>query len=353
MGTLAITMGVYTLLWHPEYTVDRGAVKNIIDGIEQPYLQAQMAVPVSLSQMLPPGLLGLFAIYMIGASVSTDNSSYHSWGSIFLQDIVMSFRSKPFEAKEHLRYLRFSIIGIGAFAFIFSSFVTLKDYIHMWFAITGAIYVGGASCAIIGGLYWKHGTTQGAFAGLLTGSTLSVTGVIIKQIKGDELKMFGHEINGLHIGICCAFIAFTMYFIVSLITKKQAFNLDKLLHRGSYAIKEDVVENADKKQKRSWFTEFLHVNQEFTRWDKFIYYSSYAWIFFWIGVFIIGTSWNSINEISTESWKKWWGFHLGIQAFTAVIIGIWFFLGGLRDLRRLFKDLKNNDEDQSDDGFVR
>ena len=33
-----------------------------------------------------------------------------------------------------------------------------------------AVYVGGAGAAIIGGLYWKKGTTAGATSALFTGS---------------------------------------------------------------------------------------------------------------------------------------------------------------------------------------
>ena len=67
----------------------------------------------------------------------------------------MPFRKKPFSTKEHLTYLRWSIVLIGIISFIFSLLWTMKDFIGYVFEITAAIYVGGASCAIIGGLYWK------------------------------------------------------------------------------------------------------------------------------------------------------------------------------------------------------
>jgi hypothetical protein len=51
----------------------------------------------------------------------------------------------------------------------------------MFFAITGAIFTAGAGAAIIGGLYWKRGTTSGAWAALIIGAVLSVSGIIIQQ----------------------------------------------------------------------------------------------------------------------------------------------------------------------------
>ena len=171
LGTVAFAVAAYVLIWNPIYNDIQNQIITTTSSINDPYIQSQMLVPIAMRELLPAGLLGLFAIFMIGSSVSTDDSAYHSWGSIFLQDVIMPFRKKPFSTNEHLTYLRWSIVLIGIISFIFSSLWTMKDFINMWFEITAAIYVGGASCAIIGGLYWKKGTTTGAWAGLITGSS--------------------------------------------------------------------------------------------------------------------------------------------------------------------------------------
>ncbi|MBK1875280.1 sodium:solute symporter family protein [Pelagicoccus mobilis] len=347
MGTIAITMGTYTMLWNPEYAADQAVIAETINSIDQQYLQSQMLVPISLAHMLPVGLIGIFAVYMIGAAVSTDDSAYHSWGSIFLQDVVMPFRKKPFTKQQHLKYLRLSIVGIGAFAFLFSSIWTLKDYIHMWFAVTGAIYVGGASCAIIGGLYWKRGTTAAAWAGLITGSTLAVSGIFVKQALGDDFAIGDIVIHGYHISVGASVIAFTVYFVVSMLTSKgKTFNMDKLLHRGKYAVESDQVQGDN--VKRSFFARILGVNHEFSTWDKIIYYGAYGWILLGALAFFVGT----LSGMTTEQWTVWWKWHLGIQAGAAIIIGVWFFIGGLRDVRYLFRKLKEVEVDESDDGWV-
>ena len=95
-------------------------------------------------------------------------------------------------------YLNF----IPYFAVLFSSMWTMKEFIFMWFEITNAIYVGGASGAIIGGLYWSRSTTQGAWAGMLTGAILSVAGIVARQMW-PGMTFPGSEvvINGMHIAI--------------------------------------------------------------------------------------------------------------------------------------------------------
>ena len=62
--------------------------------------------------------------------------------------------------------LRLAIVGVAAFAWIFSYYFGQVSYILMFFAITATIYSGGAGSVIIGGLYWKRGTTAGAWAAM-------------------------------------------------------------------------------------------------------------------------------------------------------------------------------------------
>ncbi len=64
--------------------------------------------------------------------------------------------------EQHLRWLRRSIIGVGFFAFGFGILWTQDDYILMFMAVTGAIFLGGAGSCIVGGLYWSRGTTAPA-----------------------------------------------------------------------------------------------------------------------------------------------------------------------------------------------
>ena len=65
---------------------------------------------------------------------------------------------------QHLRVLRCSILGVGVFIFFFSLVFQQSEYIFLFFAITGAIFAGGRGAVIIGGLYWKRGTTAAAWA---------------------------------------------------------------------------------------------------------------------------------------------------------------------------------------------
>jgi len=86
------------------------------------------------------GLVGLMGAAMFGAFLSTNDTYLHSWGAIFVQDVVLPFRKTPFSPRAHLRWLRVSILGVAAFIFLFSIFIKPTQFIAMFFAITGAIF---------------------------------------------------------------------------------------------------------------------------------------------------------------------------------------------------------------------
>ena len=77
-----------------------------IAAIADPQIQKQMTVPLFLANVLPVGMMGLFASVIVACAISCDNSYLHSWGTIFVQDVLMPIRNKPLEPKRHLLWLR-------------------------------------------------------------------------------------------------------------------------------------------------------------------------------------------------------------------------------------------------------
>ena len=52
----------------------------------------------------------------------------------------------------------------------------------MFLSVTHAVYVGGAGSVIIGGLYWRRGSTLGAWASMITGGFIAVTGFLCNNV---------------------------------------------------------------------------------------------------------------------------------------------------------------------------
>jgi len=340
---LVVPIGAYTVLHHPDFLSQATQVKAALANIHSAALTSQLTVPLVLTKIFPPGLMGAFAAVMLAAFVSTHDTYLHSWGSIFIQDVVLPLRKKPFAPDQHIRVLRWSIIGVAIFIFIFSLLFKQSQYIFMFFAITGAIYAGGSGSVIIGGLYWKRGTTPAAWAAMITGSSIAVAGIVIHQIKP------GFFVNGQVFWFIAMAGAIVVYVLVSLLGKKQQFNMDKLLHRGKYLI-EDEYKIVNPQPSKG--LKMLGMGKEFTRGDKFIYVITYVWIVAWTLLFIVGTIYNLIHEVSDYAWMRFWYIYLAINLAAAVIVFFWFTVGGFIDIKAMLSRLRTMSRDQKDDGFV-
>lgn len=340
---LFVPIVAYTVLNHPDFSAVAGNVSKTLAGIDGSAVQSQLKVPLVLAQILPRGLIGAFAAMMLAASISTLDAYMHSWGSILVQDVIMPIRRKPFTPEMHLRVLRWAIVFVGLFAFLFSLIFRQSEYIFLFFAITGAIFAGGSGAVIIGGLYWKRGTTTAAWAAMITGSGIAVAGIVIHQIIPDFF------INGQWFWGISMVGASIVYITVSYFGKREEFDFDKLLHRGKYAIagEQTVVSEAPS---RGW--RMLGMGKEFTRGDKIIYILNYVWTGAWLLIFIVGTIYNLSHDVSDASWLKFWRVYLVIHVVFSTFIILWFLVGGFRDLRRMNRHLETAERDHKDDGFI-
>ena len=151
----------YVFMNHHDFQSVANSVNITLSSLETDTLKSQMRAPIVLSEVLPE--LGAFAALMLAAFISTHDTYLHSWGSIFIQDVLMPFRDKPFSKDEHIKALRYSIFGVAIFIFFFSLFFDQNQEIALYFAVTFAIFAGGVGAVIIGGLYWDRGTTEGAY----------------------------------------------------------------------------------------------------------------------------------------------------------------------------------------------
>ena len=365
-------------------------LQNVPDGntVFQKFrtLYYQMMTPTLLRKKLPVGVMGLFMLLMIMLMLSTDDSRIFNASSTLIQDVIMPFRKKPFEPKQHLFWLRFMSVAVCVFFLIVSLFFAQMDFILMFISIMCALWLGAAGPIMLGGLYTRFGTTTGAYCALIFGSGTSLAGLILQRTwsghvypwlvaSGNvkyvssffdavtsmfspyivwEMDAVKFPVNSYEIYFLAMMFGIAAYVIGSLLTYRKPFNLDRMLHRGKY----NNGESLEQKSPWNWrnvYGRLIGIDEEYSRGDKVIAWSvfGYAVVFQFFIAFVGVMIWNMISPWPAE----WWSWYFFITVIVAgIIVGsvstVWFMIGGIIDIRRLFKDLAKRVDNPLDDGWV-
>ena len=151
-------------------------------------------IPTFITMALPEWFVYLFLLSLIAAAMSTISSQLHTQGSAFGVDIYSTIREK---SKQKISQISITRIGI---------LIAIILALVMAYALPGSVVALGTSlffeiCAAaflptyIGALYWKGITREGAIAGILSGTFVSLFWLIF---------VFKKTATG--IGICSALL---------------------------------------------------------------------------------------------------------------------------------------------------
>ncbi len=362
-------------------------LRRIDPKLAQTYgaIHTQMRAGMTMREMLPIGITGIFAVLMIFLMISTDNTYMHSWGTILIQDILLPIRGKPFSPKHQLLLLRCGILFVALFAFVFSLFFAQVDYIMMFMEITGAIWIGGGTVITLG-LYWKRGTSAGAFAGLIggalvalggifgqhnwvgviypwlerTGNLAAVSGILTAVSKPFNpyvvwtVTPYKFPVNSREIAFLGLLVSIVLFAIASLITCRKPFNLDRMLHRGLYS-DDGIGKPVPKIDFIKFCRGLIGITPEYSKGDKVLAWTVVCWSigYAFAGCFLVPLIWNFFYRWPAAWWGNYfWFTSIFMTSLVGLISTFWFAIGGTLDLRRLFRDLAEKKVNDLDDGRV-
>ena len=170
-----------------------------------------------------PILIAFSAIGLAAASMSCTDTFATSGASCISRDIYQRYIKPDATMKDMLKVNRISVLII-ILAATAGSFVipNIIDAIHIATFIASASYF----FPLMGGLYWKRATKEGAFAGMTVGFLVQVSLVAIDLIKAPNAGVYYLESispilmsHGVIVGMGLSAIAF---FAISLITKPSS-----------------------------------------------------------------------------------------------------------------------------------
>jgi SSS family solute:Na+ symporter len=355
MLLIGITTAAVTFLHHPAFATQARQASALLADIQDPQVRTQMTITAALKYLLPVGVKGLFCSSMVMGLLAGDCSHIHSWGSIFVQDVVLPLRGdRPLSTRQHLLWLRAAMAGVAAFAFAFSLLFTQTHYIALWWQITNAIFISGAGAAIIGGLYWRRGTTTAAWLAVVVGAVLSFGGILLKQYWPTITADLGpawalpkrFPLNGIQVAFVAAAVSSAVYGVVSLLTCRTPFDLDRMLHRDELP--------QDAAARPGWISRVLGFNDDFTRNDKFIAGGLVGWSLLLAMASAVAAIWNVLGPRWPVAWwaRYWMVFGIAVPFAAGLFTFVWFTVGGLRDVRDFFAALRTLKRDASDNGQV-
>ncbi|MCH2114826.1 MAG: hypothetical protein MK171_07955 [Pirellulales bacterium] len=347
---MILPLAAFVLMHQGYWGVNATSVNEQLSTITNETLQNQVTTTLILNRFLPTILMGGFCAVMLAAMISTHQTYMHSWGSIFIQDVVMPFRDKPLDSQQHLRLLRWSIGGVGGFIYLFSLLWPQNQPIMMFMALTGLMWLGGAGASIIGGLYWKRGTTAAAYSSVGFGVALSVFGFVMRFVWPELHDGKEFPVNSQFLLLIGMVGASVLYILVSLLGKRHVHNMDKLLHRGEYAHPADATEVTD--EQAGGLATLLGLGKDFNLKDKIIFLSITGWTIAWSLIFILGSIYNVFFDVSTELWTCFWHFYVWMIFIVGIGTTVWLTTGGIIDIKKMLHRLAVRERDEHDDGWV-
>ena len=348
----------------------------------------QLNLSVTMRRLLPQGLFGAFCLLLFLAMLSTDDTRIFSATLTIAQDCILPFFPKGLSPKQHVRMIRLVAIGIGVFFFFGSKYMSQLDYVQLFNQMAVAIWNAGCPAVMILGLYWKKGTTPAAWTSLITGIVGSVCYILLSRYWADVVYPFmvNHDmvatVDSLFRGLSAPFgdwihwevnelrfpvnsieylffaniFTILLYIVVSLCTCRKDFNMDRMLHRGKYAPAGEPAPEPFLWTPMNVLKRMVGITSEYTKGDKVIAYALFfhSFVFSFLCCFVGVAIWNRFSPWPVAWWSRYFlVVNFGVPLAIAAITTVWFSIGGVRDLFRLFRDLENRKHVNTlDDGRV-
>ena len=162
-------------------------------------------------------------------------------------------------------------------------------------------------------------------------------------------------VNAMEITFIATISGIIGYWVVSLLTCREPYNLDRLLHRGIYNVNPLKQEVKNKFSWKNLLNYFVSITPDYTTGDKIIAWSVFAYSVIWqfLLAFVGICIWNHFSPISDAGWANYFlVMSLVVPSIAGVITTVWFMWGGIRDLFHLFRDLSNRTSNELDNGMV-
>ena len=153
---------------------------NAPEGME-PGLYTKVAGAIYLGKLLPIGLFGIALSGMVAAFISTVDSYLLTNATLLVNDVICPLCSKHPSPRVHIWLLRIMVALIAIFLYWFGFIYQPAESLFEWITVTGTMMLG-SGIILIGGLYWKRGSTAGAYAAVISCCLIPFLNLILVRV---------------------------------------------------------------------------------------------------------------------------------------------------------------------------
>jgi SSS family solute:Na+ symporter len=165
-----------------------------------------MAIPYVVQKIFSPVIGGIFIAAILAAIMSSADSMLTAGVSHIINDFGLG-AGERYSEKDILKISKITTAAIGVLGLLIALMVPSVIDILMYSYL---FYTGGIFVPVIGGLYWKHATYQGALAAIIVGLLLVMLGAF-----------GGVTFLGLPSEMLAIIMSFIAFVAVSVMTKKK------------------------------------------------------------------------------------------------------------------------------------
>lgn len=205
-----LSFGVYIL----------GMVGRVLysDASLLPGGSAEYIMPMLALTLLPPVLAGLLLACACSAIMSTASALLLTVGSSAGSDLYHDFINPKASEKQVMNVTRIATWGLGLLSAVLCFLPMFQIGIYQVTWIAWSVLSPAFIPLIVGGLYWKRGTKEGAYASLIVGSVVGFGWYYLLQ-----------DITQVHTFFAALVLAIAAYVIVSLMTKRPPEDVDEMV----------------------------------------------------------------------------------------------------------------------------
>jgi SSS family solute:Na+ symporter len=177
-----ITSGVYCLIYGLAGALIGTAAKALYPDIAS----AQDAFATIVERLLPTGVRGLVLAAALSAMMSTASGALIACSTTTTSDLLTKLGLRKASGEVHGNRIATLVLGVLAIGI-----AMIVDDVVNALTIAYDILVGGLLVAIVGALFWKRGTRQGAYASMIVGTVVVIAFMLIDGVEANSPIYWG------------------------------------------------------------------------------------------------------------------------------------------------------------------